>query len=157
MAEVFCRDCEWVIYFYTMKRKTYSEKLLDPRWQKKRLEVMKRDHFKCKLCKDGTSTLHIHHKSYNSEPWTVKNDELITLCEKCHFLVEFYTKRNEKITSIKRIINDDGTNLTMVKVKDHCDIYVTFPNDVPIGFRVYENEFSGILKFMKSGRLDKIT
>jgi hypothetical protein len=38
---------------------TYSEKLKDPRWQKKRLEVMKRDDFKCKLCNDETTTLQI--------------------------------------------------------------------------------------------------
>lgn len=64
----------------------YFEKLRDPRWQKKRLEVFKRDKFTCQICMDKESTLAVHHKKYVSgkEPWDYKNEFLITLCEKCH-------------------------------------------------------------------------
>ena len=30
----------------------YSEKLKDPRWQKKRLEILERDNFRCQYCGD---------------------------------------------------------------------------------------------------------
>ena len=45
---------------------TYKEKLLDPRWQKKRLEILNRDNFTCQCCGDDKKTLNIHHKYYNS-------------------------------------------------------------------------------------------
>ncbi len=65
---------------------TYQEKLKDPRWQKKRLEIMQRDNFECQICGDGESTLNIHHYYYEpgKEPWEYNNDDLITLCESCH-------------------------------------------------------------------------
>ncbi len=63
---------------------TYSEKLKDPRWQKKRLEILKRDEFACKICGDTKSTLHIHHIAYSNNPWETENRLLITLCEYCH-------------------------------------------------------------------------
>lgn len=64
--------------------KTYSEKLKDPRWQKKRLKILERDQFSCRFCGDEDSTLHIHHISYNNNPWDVPDLLLITLCKGCH-------------------------------------------------------------------------
>lgn len=64
----------------------YSEKLRDPRWQKKRLEVFQRDEFICQICLDSESTLNIHHKRYipGKEPWDYDLNDLVTLCEICH-------------------------------------------------------------------------
>lgn len=67
-----------------MVRKTYKEKLLDPRWQKKRLEVLSRDNFTCIKCGDAKNTLHVHHKSYKGNPWEINISELETLCALCH-------------------------------------------------------------------------
>lgn len=49
----------------------YSEKLKDPRWQKKRLEIMARDFFTCQMCQCKDNTLHVHHRHYigGREPW----------------------------------------------------------------------------------------
>jgi len=68
----------------------YSDLLKDPRWQKKRLEILQRDNFTCQLCKDTTETLHVHHKSYegNKNPWEVDEYNLITYCETCHKITE---------------------------------------------------------------------
>lgn len=70
-------------------KKTYSDKLKDPRWQKKRLEIFNRDGFKCTTCGRGDKTLHVHHKFYESglEPWQYDDSVLTTLCEECHFNV----------------------------------------------------------------------
>jgi len=64
----------------------YSEKLKDPRWQKKRLEVFQRDEFECKLCGSKENTLQVHHLIYfkNRNPWEYDNSLLITLCNNCH-------------------------------------------------------------------------
>jgi 5-methylcytosine-specific restriction endonuclease McrA len=64
----------------------YSEKLKDPRWQKKRLEVLNRDEFTCQMCGDKETTLHVHHIVYrkNAEPWESDEMELVTICADCH-------------------------------------------------------------------------
>ena len=63
---------------------TYIEKLQDPRWQKKRLEVMNRDHWACLHCNKSENTLTVHHCRYNGEPWEADDQLLITLCMDCH-------------------------------------------------------------------------
>jgi 5-methylcytosine-specific restriction endonuclease McrA len=67
---------------------TYSEKLRDPRWQKKRLEILNRDDFTCTICGDSKSTLHVHHKAYIGDPWEADNEKLSTVCENCHYVIE---------------------------------------------------------------------
>lgn len=64
----------------------YSKKLLDPRWQKLRLEVMQSNDFHCEQCMDGESTLHVHHKAYfkDHEPWDYLPRQLAVLCDECH-------------------------------------------------------------------------
>ena len=68
------------------KNSKYAEKLRDPRWQKKRLEIFDRDDWTCQMCGDGGSTLHVHHRVYEKgkEPWEYDNSSLVTLCECCH-------------------------------------------------------------------------
>jgi hypothetical protein len=68
---------------------TYSEKLRDPRWQRRRLEVFQRDFFTCQNCLDKKSTLFVHHKKYTGNPWDAELKDLVTLCEHCHAVVEF--------------------------------------------------------------------
>ncbi len=70
----------------------YIEKLKDPRWQRKRLEVMERDNFGCQMCGANTKTLHIHHGYYERglEPWDYDSDTLHTLCKDCHEIAENY-------------------------------------------------------------------
>lgn len=67
----------------------YSEKLRDPRWQKKRLEILNRDKFTCQCCKTTEIELHIHHIEYRpGEPWDIDTELLITLCKDCHKMTE---------------------------------------------------------------------
>lgn len=65
---------------------TYAEKLKDPRWQKKRLEILNRDEFTCQECGSKEKTLHVHHTHYikNKNPWEYDNRSLVTLCWDCH-------------------------------------------------------------------------
>ena len=67
----------------------YSDKLKDPRWQKKRLEVLERDGWKCRYCHAADKPLHVHHLVYlkNKDPWEINNGFLITFCE---FLSELW-------------------------------------------------------------------
>jgi len=68
-----------------MEKKTYLEKLKDPRWQKKRLEILERDKWTCQYCESTEKTLHVHHLHYSGvDPWETNLDFLITACEDCH-------------------------------------------------------------------------
>lgn len=73
---------------------TYVEKLQDPRWQKKRLEILERDRWTCRLCNDTKTTLHIHHIKYSKEPWDAENKDLVCYCKHCHSIIEFNKKHN---------------------------------------------------------------
>lgn len=66
--------------------RTYSEKLRDPRWQRKRLEIFQRDSFACRSCGSTSMELQVHHRFYlrGLEPWEYDNDALATLCRPCH-------------------------------------------------------------------------
>lgn len=68
---------------------TYKEKLLDPRWQRRRLEVLSRDKFACQYCGNTEQTLHVHHYSYakSGNPWDAEDESLITLCADCHKII----------------------------------------------------------------------
>lgn len=69
--------------------KNYWEKLQDPRWQKKRLEVMQEAGFECSRCGSTENTLNVHHKEYlkGHEPWEYDLEQLVCLCKDCHELM----------------------------------------------------------------------
>jgi hypothetical protein len=69
-----------------MAKKTYSELLRDPRWQRKRLEILQRSDFSCEECEATDQTLNVHHKLYRkgAQPWEYEAHELQALCEECH-------------------------------------------------------------------------
>jgi len=71
-------------------RRSYGEKLRDPLWQRRRLEVMDRDEFACTECGDKASTLNVHHKYYlrGRDPWDYPDSALVTLCDTCHLVVQ---------------------------------------------------------------------
>lgn len=71
-------------------KKSYWQKLKDPKWQKKRLEILERDKFTCQLCGETEKELHVHHFAYKSSgnPWDIDNKDLTTLCCDCHERIE---------------------------------------------------------------------
>lgn len=64
----------------------YQEKLRNPLWQKRRLEVLELCNWRCQICGSRDRTLNVHHKVYikNHEPWDYEDYLLTTLCEDCH-------------------------------------------------------------------------
>jgi len=40
----------------------FKEQYRHPKWQKKRLDILKRDKFTCRSCGDKESTLNVHHR-----------------------------------------------------------------------------------------------
>jgi len=81
---------------------TYANQLKHPLWQKKRLKIMERDGFSCRICSATEKTLNVHHNYYRGfvEPWIYSDRALFTLCENCHKKEE-----NEKTADENRLIN----------------------------------------------------
>jgi hypothetical protein len=69
-----------------MSNAEYSKMLKDPRWQRKRLELMGEAGFKCQECGNESETLNVHHCYYEKgkKPWEYEDGCYLVLCEKCH-------------------------------------------------------------------------
>ena len=94
-----------------MKSKSYSELLKDPRWQKKRLEVLERDGFKCQWCLSGEDELHVHHSFYDwkLKPWEYQMRYLHTLCSDCHEAAETALKM------VRSVIGNDPIAFNVIR------------------------------------------
>jgi len=68
----------------TTRKRRYKDKLQDPRWQQRRLEMMQKSRWRCSLCDDTESMLHVHHLEYSGDPWEAEDHQMIVLCESCH-------------------------------------------------------------------------
>ncbi|SRR6266403_2045854 len=64
----------------------WAQQYRDPRWQRRRLEIMGRADFRCEYCNAGNDTLNVHHKLYRkgAAPWEYTDEELVCICECCH-------------------------------------------------------------------------
>lgn len=85
---------------------SYSEKLRDKRWLKRRYEILLRDNHTCQLCGYIGSRVNVHHLKYTGEPWDAPDCDLITLCRYCHkthHTPEINDKKYD-LMSIKHII-----------------------------------------------------
>ena len=63
-----------------------NEEYKDPRWQKKRLEVMGAAGFECQCCGADDKTLNVHHVNYDksAKMWDYDCYRLKCLCDECH-------------------------------------------------------------------------
>lgn len=70
--------------------RAYGEKLEHPKWQKRRLDTLARDNWKCVWCGAKDRTLDVHHRRYGAwgtNPWEVPDEWLVTACRACHAYV----------------------------------------------------------------------
>jgi 5-methylcytosine-specific restriction endonuclease McrA len=99
-------------------KKAYADKLKDPRWQRRRLQILQKSDFSCMKCDAEDQTLHVHHLIYEKgkEPWEYSDELLVPLCDQCHkevaetqlnisrllahFPVEFLDQLNDAIVDI---------------------------------------------------------
>ena len=91
----------------------YAQQLRSPKWQKKRLEILQRDNFRCVWCGSSEKELHVHHLKYNGKPWDVENVYLQTLCNECHSNES--RNFNNEIVRLIEIIRESGTSTSHVR------------------------------------------
>ena len=63
----------------------YDEYLASDVWKKKRKEIIDRDGGRCRLC-NSDKILHVHHRAYPKIYGEEPNEDLSTLCRKCHYI-----------------------------------------------------------------------
>lgn len=105
-----------------MKNTAYSEKLKDPRWQKKRLEILERDSFTCVKCSDKENTLHVHHRYYvpKRELWNYPDWACITLCKTCHDNEHAIGQKERYDWEVLVEFSTDSTDLDITKKSGEC-------------------------------------
>jgi hypothetical protein len=69
-----------------MIKPSYQQQLESPLWQRRRLEILKRDDFTCQCCGDKEEKLHVHHNFYTAGllAWEYPDYAYKTLCATCH-------------------------------------------------------------------------
>lgn len=100
----------------------YSEKLKDPRWQKKRLLTLDRDNWKCCKCGDSEQVLHVHHLEYTGEPWDAPQQSLMTLCADCHSVIEAVSVKGHNFNTIK-LKNPNRYNIVILLYNNNVYFY----------------------------------
>lgn len=108
-----------------MKKKTldFSTQYRDPRWQKKRLEILQRRGFKCQHCKSETQQLHVHHCSYHNDSniWDYEAHEYLVLCDKCHKHIHCLIDAVRVLCASLFMCNGNDTILTFESLMDNIN------------------------------------
>jgi hypothetical protein len=120
-----------------MSQNSYSEKLKDPRWQKKRLKVMEYANWRCQICGCKDKTLHIHHSYYirGKQPWQYPEGSLICICHACHDKI--HGKKEEK--AVEKLTPEARFRKAFMENANGCISYLEIGT---IFIRDYEIEFS---------------
>lgn len=115
--------------------RSYGEKLKDPRWQRKRLEIMKRAGFCCQMCGDNQETLNVHHVNYTKgkEPWDYEDSNFRCYCESCHKLIEQNIRMFREFCCGEVPIFQVKTLIERIsEASDRLNVEQSYPNSIEI-------------------------
>ena len=118
--------------------KSFRKQLKDPRWEKRRIELLENVQWRCQLCGNQKEELHVHHSYYEKgkAPWDYPNAPQIVLCHTCdaerthkpdfmkyheaRFVFEFIGENLEKIATDLAIV---GRGRRHEDMRRHVDRY----------------------------------
>jgi hypothetical protein len=133
---------------------SYSEKLRNPKWQKKRLKILERDDFTCQLCGDKETELHIHHTEYKGDPWEVSDEFLKTICKDCHGAIH-YSGINKNIKIIKSYNELSETSDVTIITKNGLTNYMIVDNQYFINHSLSIEQIKKIYELYKKNNILK--
>lgn len=70
---------------------SYAERRMKKEWEMLKKEVHSRDDYRCRMCNRKDLHLHLHHRTYVGYAQE-RLEDLITLCEGCHFLFHAHSE-----------------------------------------------------------------
>lgn len=130
---------------------TYSDKLKDPRWQKKRLEIFNLQDWKCQNCGSATDQLHLHHRYYKpkTEPWDYPNSAFLTLCHECH---------DDATASVKSFDETFKSALMPIHLGNIADYFAASPEPSSLCKAIAIAELMGdigMIRYLSTRRLER--
>lgn len=131
---------------------SYAQKLLDPRWQKRRIEILNRDEYSCVYCGDNKNQLQVHHETYYGDPWEINPDNLKTLCCHCHSMVSTF-----QFHLVKKVFKNQSGEFTFfcVRHQDKAVSFITYhkPSDnwQIIAFGTQPDTLNRAIEFIQNG------
>lgn len=103
---------------------SYQQQLDDPRWQKKRLEILERESFACQECKAKDKKLNVHHNYYDKGKmaWEYNETCYDVLCDDCH------EKRHKALKYVEIALCGKGTQYIekvacIIELSNEEDLY----------------------------------
>lgn len=93
------------------KQNGYQELLKDPKWISKRNQILSRDKNTCQFCGCQYRYMQVHHKRYirGLKPWEYEDNDLITLCDRCHeYITDEKNSLYESFVSVRDDFRDFG-------------------------------------------------
>lgn len=110
---------------------TYTKRLANPKWQRKRLHVLERDNFTCKKCGDTETELHVHHIKYQSyNPEETDISLLDTLCSHCHYIISGSEEMTKNYDSLKIAKHLNGYRILFISSYANVLIFDVFTIDM---------------------------
>lgn len=95
----------------------YHKHLEGPRWQHKRLQIVKRDNGRCVNCR-SQEDLQVHHIKYiGHHPCDTPNCYLVTLCEPCHL---GYHNGTNHLTNVETISESEKHKTGIFQERRDC-------------------------------------
>lgn len=134
---------------FFMPKMTYKEQLAHPKWQRKRLEIFKRDDFACQYCLDTQTQLQVHHKYYDYQKmaWEYPNHAYITICCDCHKAITEHIDEygNDSEFATLRLKNNGMYDRLIIY--SNGIVRIPIENDINNVF-LYENDAHKIVQFL---------
>lgn len=108
-----------------MNKKSYQEWLKDPRWIKRRNEILTRDKNTCQFCGAQDKYLHVHHREYFDGffPWEYPDSDLVTLCEDCHKYIHKNAHAKSIDVEIGQVFLHEHSDYTNTAIVYHVDYF----------------------------------
>lgn len=102
----------------------FNDQYKDPRWEKKRIEIYRRDYWHCRKCGNTNIKLEAHHLYYQRDLmlWEYDNDSLVTLCTKCHNDIHDNLKKLSGIIAFK-ILTGELDVLGILPMSDYINLF----------------------------------
>lgn len=103
-----------LVYYYPLELFADSKRRNPPDWKERKNKCKQRDQSRCALC-GKTRILAAHHVIPKYERGSHSLQNLITLCDRCHYEQKYYDHEKKLKRSYGMHIDDDGHSRIIVK------------------------------------------
>jgi len=141
-----------------------------PHWKKIRNVIRARDHYQCQVCGQPESQVehHVHHKVpfrlFTSLEQANNPENLVTLCKKCHSLVESQIRVRSALSGLKYLMSALSPLLVMSDAGDlasyfdsvakfaDCKPAIIIYDNIPAGIGLSEGIFQRFQELLEKAR-----